>query len=203
MKLGFDIDGIVADMAQSIVDYINKNYDLEHTVEVFIHHQVSKNKYVEDKKLNKKIIRDIYDNFFLNDDIVLATQVFEGAVETIHKLRRHHSVHFITSRSKEIEKSTAQWLRNNKIPFDSLHVVGMSPPGGSSKAGFGRQLNLDFYIDDQVKHLEGMYKYKKRWFKAPALYRRPWNKIELVDKSKFVVVNNWPELMRHLGIHGR
>ena len=202
MKLGFDIDGIVADMAQAMIDHANKKYDLNYTVEVFHYHNIFKNHYVDDDKLNKEIAQSMVDDVIHNEESILACPVYEEALEPLIKLHRHHSIHFITSRRPDEKGPTVQWMRNNKIPFDTVHCTGASRPGGSSKGMLGRSLNLDFYIDDQDKHLDGMFRYKARWRKPMALYTRPWNDWMPLDQ-RFVRLANWKEIMRHLGIHKR
>ena len=203
MKLGFDIDGIVADMAQSLIDHANDKYNLNHTVEIFVYHNIFKDKYTDDDKLNKEIAQSIIDNVIHDENVIYEVKPYEEAIEAILKFKRLHSIHFITSRRRSERKITVEWLRKCNVPFDSIHCTGSSAPGGSSKGMLGRSLNLDFYIDDQSKHLEAMHKFKARWNKKPALYTRPWNREESIDTSKFVRVNNWKEITRHLGIHKR
>ena len=191
MKLGFDIDGIVADMAQSLIDHANDKYNLNHTVEIFVYHNLFKDKYTDDDALNREIAKAMVDNVIHDENAIYEVKPYEEAIEAILRFKRLHSIHFITSRRKDESSITIAWLRKHKIPFDSVHCTGPSEPGQSSKGMFGRSMNLDFYIDDQSKHLEAMYKFKARWHKKQALYTRPWNVDESIDTSKFVRVNDW------------
>ena len=86
----------------------------------------------------------------------------------------------------------------NSIPFDSVDVLGPSEPKGY----YGRKNNLDMYVDDLQKHLQSMWTYKKRWKKGLILFDRPWNK-ENFDGSKFIRLNNWQAILRHVGIQKR
>lgn len=204
MKLGFDIDGIVADMAQSLIDHANEKYNLNHTTEIFVYHNIFKDEYTDDDALNEEIAQSIVDNVIHDEDAIYEVKPYKEAVEAVLKLKRQHSIHFITSRRKDEKRITIEWLRKCNIPFDSVHCTGSATALGESNKGMlGRSLNLDFYIDDQSEHLEAMYKFKERWHKKLALYTRPWNREEFVDNSKFVRVNNWKEITRHLGIHKR
>jgi len=202
MKLGFDIDGIVADMAQAMIDHANEKYNLNHTVEIFHHHNIFKNNYTDDDALNKEIAQVMVDDVIHNEEAILAVKPYEEAIEGLKKLQRYHSLYFITSRARDERAATIQWMRNNKIPFDVVYCTGSSPTGGSSKGMLGRSLNLDFYIDDQDKHLEGMLRYKARWRKPMALLTRPWNEWMPLNSS-FVRLENWEAIIRHLGIHKR
>ena len=202
MKLGFDIDGIVANMAQAMVDFINKKYELDHTVDVFNFHELWKNKYVDDEKLNRQVTQDMYDEIIDNSEALLKMSPYFDAASVLQVLKKNgHSLHFITARRDVAKKSTVDWFRKNKIPFDTIHVTGSTPR--PRKGMLGRNLNLDFYIDDQTEYLEEMYMYKNRWRKGLFLFTRPWNENEAVDLSKFKRISSWKELNRYLGIYNR
>jgi len=206
MKLGFDIDGITANMAKAMVELINAKYNLNYDVNVFKDHNIHKNKYVEDPELNDEIAMCMRNEVIENPEAVVNLEVYEDGVEAIRRLSKSgHTIHHITSRPAVQHDATVEWLRNNFIPFDSVHVVGKSGIKGVSAVGkgrLGRSLNLDFYIDDQGRHLDDMYRYKNRWRKGLALYTRPWNLDEAID-SKMNRFDNWVDVIRHLGIQKR
>jgi len=206
MKLGFDIDGIVADMGVMMVEHINSTFDLNHTENVFVNHRIFDNTYVDDPELNKEISVSIYDNVIHNEDALLLIKPHEDAVEAIRKLSKHgHSIHFITARSKAQHSITVSWIRKNLIPFTTIHSVGKNGHRGNlvSKGQQARALNLDFFIDDDPANLPDFYRYKKRWRKGVALFTRPWNKNISIDESVFLRFDKWHDVIRHLGINKR
>lgn len=198
MKLGFDIDGLVADMATILVWAMNEKYGLNYGVDVFVHHNLFKNKYVEDPELNKEIAQHMRKEVIYNHKAVLDLQPYPGVPEALKKLSRQHSLHYITGRPTDQQNICIEWFRKHNIPFDSIHAVGKADKGLT-----GRALNLDFYIDDEIRHLESMYKFKNRWRKGLALYRQPWNIMDRLDMSKYLLFDNWNDIIRHLGIHNR
>jgi len=206
MKLGFDIDGIVADLPRMMLEYINKEFNLNHDLSVLVSHDVSSNRYVDDDDLNDEIAARLLTEIVRNDGILPDVEPYEGAIEAIKKLYRYgHSIHFITARPSDTRKVTVDWLRSYHIPFSTVHVMGENKPGGGfiNKGRIARTLNLDFYIDDSIWHLENMYKYKNRWRKGLGLFTRPWNANEPFDTYRFIRFNKWNEVIRHLGIHKR
>jgi len=206
MKLGFDIDGIVADMAKAMVEYINKEFSLDYTPEIFKKHNVFDNKYVDDPEENEKVAMAMLKGVIENPEAIVSIEVYEDSKEAIKKLvRSGHSIHFITARAQSARESTIEWFRINKIPFDTIHVVGKNGRKGNlvSKGQTARILNLDFFIDDFIDHLGDMFKYKNRWRKGVGLFTRPWNINEPFDASRFIRFNDWNEIIRHLGIHKR
>jgi len=203
MKLGLDIDGIVANTSQAMINHANEKYNLNHTIEIFHDHNIFKDKYTDDDELNEEIAWSMVNDVIHSEDALLAVEPYEEAVEALMKLQRQHELHFITSRRESEQAITIKWMRDNHIPFTTVNCTGPSPEGGSSKGMLGRALNLDFYMDDQDKHLWGMYRFKARWRKPLALFTRPWNVWMPLDESRFVRVSNWEEVIRHLGIHKR
>jgi len=205
MKLGFDIDGVVANTPLAMVTYINNKFDLNFTEKVFKHHDVYSNTYVEDPEKNEKIANAMLEEVILNTDRMAAVEVYKDAVEVIRKLSRQHSIHFITSRPESQHQVTTDWMRKHRVPFTTIHSLGSDAPGGGKvgKGKIARTLNLDFFIDDSPSNLPDFYRYKKRWRKGIALLTRPWNKDITIDESMFLRFNEWDEVIRHLGIHKR
>jgi uncharacterized HAD superfamily protein len=198
MKLGFDIDGVVARMDIALVAAMNEEFGLNYGPEIFVHHNLFKNTYVEDEKLNEEIAQFMRKNVIYDKKVVANLEPYEDAAIAIRQFNRQHTIHFITGRPVEQQDTCVSWLRANNIPFTSVHAIGRA-----DKGMVGRSLNLDFYIDDELKHLESMYKYKNRWRKGLALYRQPWNLKNQVDLSKYLTFDNWKDIIRHLGIHNR
>ena len=198
MKLGFDIDGVIADMSSALIEAMNSEFELDYDESIFVHHNLFKNTYVDDPELNDKIAQHMRQNVIYNKAAVSILKPYSKVAASLRKLGRQHSLHYITGRPVEQENICIEWLRKNNIPFDSVHAVGRAAKGMT-----GRALNLDFYIDDEMKHLKSMYKFKNRWRKGIALFRRPWNQKDNVDMSKYLVFDNWKDITRHLGIHNR
>ena len=198
MKLGFDLDEVVVNLIDVLLKYIKEEFDLDWAIDNFVKYDMLKNEFHKDMDENNKIAYRAID--IVSDiNVQLTAKPYEEAPPFIRKLKKEgHSIHFITARKSGEENKTISWLRKYKIPFNSVNHVGY----GGDKGKFGRILNLDFYIDDHEEHLESMYRYKKRWRKGLVLMTRPWN-ASSYDASRFVRVNNWVELSRHLGIHKR
>lgn len=206
MKLGFDIDGITADMTKMMVERLNKIHGIECDERIFVNHSIEENTYVEDSDKNMSIALDLIENIVENKTALIEIDPYEEAILAIRKLSKSgHTIHHITSRAAAQKDVTVDWLRKHSIPFDSVHVIGNSGVGGNrvSKGKLGRSLNLDFYIDDCIWHLDDMYRYKNRWRKGIGLFTQPWNKNEIIDPGKYIRFDSWKEIIRHVGIHKR
>jgi uncharacterized HAD superfamily protein len=205
MKLGFDIDGIVANTPLAMVSYINEKFDLNFTETVFNHHDVFSNTYDDDPEQSKRIARAILEEVILNKDKMGALEPYEDAAEAIRILSRQHTIHYITSRPQSQHRITVDWMRSHRLPFTTVNSLGTDLPGGGNqgKGKVARSLNLDFFIDDDPSNLPDLYRYKKRWRKGVALFTRPWNINHTVDESKFLRFDEWHAVIRHLGINKR
>lgn len=197
MKLGFDIDEVICNLADAFEKYLKETYDIDWPIDCFAYFKFSSCNFHEDLELNTKIIEDM--NVISNDpDFQLNAKPYKDALRALRGFKKQgHSLHFITNRPVVNKEKTIEWFRRHNIPFDTIDVIGKY-----EKGMVGRALNLDFYVDDLEEHLESMYRHKSRWHKGLGLMTRPWN-ADSIDGSKFVRFNNWREIERHLGIHNR
>jgi uncharacterized HAD superfamily protein len=198
MKLGFDLDEVLANISDVIIKYLQNTYGIQGDKEMFKRFNIIDNTFHSDSEFDRNIVADLLEK--VNKASFLAkAKPYKEAAENIKQFKKSgHSIHFITSRKLNDEVEVAKWLRKYNIPFDTIHNVGKE----REKGFYGRALNLDFYIDDLVEQLESMFRYKKRWRKGLALLTRPWNEGP-IDASKFIRLDNWVQISRHLGIHNR
>ena len=198
MRLGFDLDEVVVNLTAEFEKYIELNYGIVWPIDYFANYDFAKCKFHDDADLNKRIINDML--VTANDpDFQFQAEPLEDARKVLQKLKRvGHKLYFITSRPVQNQPLTFRWLRKNDIPFDGLKVIGHKEPKGP----FGMRLNLDMYIDDLEKHLTSMWSYKKRWRKGLLLLDKPWNRA-YIDGSRFKRVNNWKDILRHVGVQNR
>jgi uncharacterized HAD superfamily protein len=205
MKLGFDIDGITANMAKKLVEVMNEKYGLDYDETVFKDHAIHNNKYVDDPELNEEIATYIRNEVIENPEAIPTIETHKEAVLALRKLAKSgHTIHHITARPANQKVVTVDWLRDNNIPFDTVHVIGKGGPNRMkvSKGRLGRTLNLDFYMDDCSWHLDDMYRYKNRWRKGLGLFTRPWNEGEPLSYNT-LRFDDWKSVIRHLGIQKR
>jgi len=201
MKLGFDIDEVVCLLSEKIAeDTVTKfgtSYEnAKAMVDGFIKDYNFKinNVHNEANEITKFFLYEAY-----NANTLLSAPFDKEGQYAIRQFKHSgHSIHFITSRDKKFKDLTVNWMRKNKIVFDSVDFVGHN----GEKGIVARALNLDFFLDDLETSLESLYKYKKRWRKGLCLLDKPWNG-DYIDGSRFKRLHNWTEVKRHLGIQNR
>lgn len=198
MKLGFDLDEVVINLADVFENHLKEEYNIDWPIECFKEFNFDDCVFLDNEEKNEAIRRDMR-LIANNHDFQFTAEPAEGAAETLHKLKHQgHELFLITSRPKTNRHKTFLWLRKHKIPFDSLHVLGCS----TKKGKVGARLKLDMYVDDLYKHLENMLKHKLRWRKGLLLFDKPWNQ-RPIDGSIYKRVHNWQEILRHVGVQNR
>jgi uncharacterized HAD superfamily protein len=200
MRLGFDLDEVVVNLTAEFERYLKETYGIEWPQECFADYSFDDCVFdSDDPENNQKIIDDMHYQVSQVTDLTEAAEPVEGAQEVLRELkRRGHKIYFISSRPKRLQPMTFKWLRRYDVPFDGLKIIGQKVPKGA----YGRNLHLDMFVDDLERHLESMWKFKKRWRKGLLLYSRPWNKGKM-DGSRFKRVDNWQDILRHVGIQNR
>lgn len=197
MRIGIDIDEVVADLTSVFIDFLWEKYGIETSMNKVIEYDLNAYKYSNDEDEQNERYKEVK-HVVNTSGFQSKAKPIEGAPAAITQLKRQgHEIYFVTKRPKENRDATAIWLKKNGIPFTSIITVG----GDGEKGLVGRRLNLDVFIDDLESNLESMYKYKKNWRKGLLLLDKPWNKE--YDGSKFTKVNNWAEILRHIGIQNR
>jgi len=198
MRFGFDLDEVVVDLTAEFEKYLELNYGIVWPPDCFVHYDFVRCKFNDDEELNSRIIKDMLT--VANDaDFQFQAEPFKDARKVLQKMKRAgHKIFFITSRPKQNQPLTFRWLRQNDIPFDGLKVIGHHEPKGF----YGLQLKLDMYVDDLERHLTSMWNFKKKWRKGLLLLDKPWNR-DYIDGSKIIRVENWQEILRHVGVQNR
>lgn len=197
MRLGFDLDEVVVDLATEFEEYLGVQYGIEWPRECFTSFRFEECYFDSDEDLNTRITDDLCK--VANDpDFQSQAEPVPMAREVLQKFKRSgHKLFYITSRPRQNQPATFKWMRQNDIPFDDLAVIGKE-----QKGIYGLRYKLDMYVDDLEKHLHSMWLYKKKWRKGLLLLDRPWND-GYYDGSRFTKVQDWQAILRHVGIQNR
>ncbi len=136
LRIGLDIDGVVADSFPVFRRELNKHYNKE--IAEFRDYDMSK---------VYNVAWDDMSRFF--DDhmeyLFSTPKPMEGAVETIHTwLKKGYEIIFVTARKCGAEEAvTIKWFDDNGIPRDKAIFVG-----GASKTFAIREFNIDVFVED-------------------------------------------------------
>lgn len=151
LRLGFDMDGVLADFVTAFLTISNKLYGTSYTKKDWT--QWSATNLYTDAQQDKVW------------DIIRTTKEFWYKLEPLEHgalldaAERKHNLYFITSRvyvpGRSIEQQSAGWLLLNKrLTFPTVLVVS----DADHKQALCRDLQLDAFIDDKASTVEQINK---------------------------------------------
>jgi len=135
LNICIDIDGTITD-AYYWLDitnkYFNKNITEQQVTEYYIHEVMG----IDLKE---------YDEFYDKNKIAIHSQqkLREDVQIVIKRLSALHNIFFVTAREKSLTMFTHSYLKENKIMYDDLFVLG-----SHYKVDKARELKCDIFIED-------------------------------------------------------
>ncbi|WFD12121.1 5' nucleotidase, NT5C type [Tepidibacter hydrothermalis] len=139
LNICIDIDGTITN-AYYWIPFANKyfNKDIkEEDVTLYEMHEVfnvPKEKYT---KFYNKYIREIHEAAVLREDVK----------PIVDKLSQENNLYFVTARDKRVEDITINFLKDNKIPYNDLFLLG-----NHYKVDKAIELSCDVFIEDNYSN---------------------------------------------------
>lgn len=186
MKIGIDIDEVIAEFVEGYFAFYNLKHNKNFKYEDAFTYDLWKVLGIS-KENAFKIAREYYDSEFF-DHIKLVS----GSIEGINKLYQNNELFFITSRPKEIEKQTKEFLEKHfpKLSLNLIHSFNPLEKQGKSKAEISKELKISFLIED---HEEYALECAKKGIKV-LLFDKPWNR-NIQTHENIIKVLNWGEIL--------
>lgn len=182
MKLGIDIDDVVAEYVTGLTDYYNHAH-FDNVKPVSIREWDLKKSFK--KASSPEQMKALMDSFMYHDHFEKLPSV-TGAVNTIHKLMGEgHTPYFITSRSSKAIDTTYKWLDRHGLPIERVYF-------NKDKGWLCERLGLDAHVDDGLHNLDDIA--SRDFHKTYTyLFERPWNKVT-PSRYSHERVKDWKEL---------
>ncbi|NLF89670.1 hypothetical protein GX563_12755 [Candidatus Bathyarchaeota archaeon] len=174
MKLGFDIDGVIANFTDVLLQTIKQAYGLTLTEKDITSFSLSVVLGIT-RAEEARLITDI-----LYKDL----PIYPEAKETLERLSREgHSIYLLTGRYAPLRELTQTWLKDNGVPYDELHLLEMGKKYQANIEG------LDVIVEDS---LEEALEWSSR-VKTVLVYDHPYNQ-SLNVKNLTKRVYSWNEI---------
>ncbi len=179
MKLNIciDIDGTITDAYYWIHlanKYFNKNIKEE---------DVTSYEMSEVFGVSEEEYRKFYNQYI--EEIHKAASLRENVKDVLALLSAHHDLYFVTARDKRLEKLTINFMKENKIPYDELYMLG-----SHYKVDKARELDCDIFIEDNYNNAIQL---SVAGFPV-ILMDTNYNKLPINEKIKRVT--NWKEIYK-------
>jgi uncharacterized HAD superfamily protein len=190
--IAVDIDDVLAASATGFIDWTNKKFGTHLTIEDYDEHwaTVWKVERAEADRLSDEYHGSGYANDFA---------IFGEAKEVLEELKQRFTLILVTSRKRVLQKLTEEWI-NKHFPnifrdcvfcgfYDVPEVYGIH----LTKTDFLKNIQADYFIDDQLKHVESAAEAG-----IPALLFGDylWNRKDNLHKN-IVRVKNWREVFEY------
>lgn len=178
IKLGVDIDGVLANQIITLLPIINKRYSLNLKYGDIDHWR---------KKIADSDIAQLIVEAQRNDEYLLKIPLIENSNDILIDLRPTYEIYILTAREIGTKSATLKWLDLNSIYFDYFHNL---------REGNKQQIEVDIIIDDYKGNIE---EYLNSHPKSYAiLFKQPWNSILELDSffksQRCHVAYNWKQI---------
>lgn len=183
MKIGVDIDGVIADSLSVWVNELNRYFAQDKKREDMIYYQFEKIYNVTWEEM---------DSFFRANQELLLTNLapVEQAADIITRLNDKHEVLIITARPEQYRTITESWLLNQRIIYHNLVMTDFN-----DKSLYCKSLQVDIFIEDSLENALSIYQQG-----IPViLFDAPYNQGSL--PKGVIRTKNWQEIYYIIGKH--
>jgi 5'(3')-deoxyribonucleotidase len=158
LRLGIDLDGVVADFNTGWMTRYNDEYGTNLTSDQVTHwgamipltHFAS--------------ITDFW-RWARNDDgpgLFRHLPMLPGAHSALERLSKHHQIVIITTKPRWANAETFSWIGDNAIPTREVHIIGKK-----------WLIDCDIYLDDGPHNLEALVAHRPD--RVVCRFVQPWN----------------------------
>ena len=177
-RLGFDIDGVVADIMTTFLDMAQ-----DHGPHDFCYEDIT-TFYLEeclglDPRVIAALIRELIDR-----PHELPVNPFPHAVPVLSRLAEEVPLLFVTARDRP--EPIQLWLNRTLAPVPSRSIWVMATGDPDTKLHYLRAHAIEYFVEDR---LETCFDLARAGI-TPIVFAQPWNRLP----HPFPEVQDWPEL---------
>lgn len=184
MRIGVDMDGVLADFDKGWIDRWNQDHGTEFEYKNCDHWDAL-----------TSLTNVSYDEWWewaqsKHEDLFLNLDPLPGAVEGVQRLKKaEHDIVIITAKPRWAAGHPSAWLIEHDVPYDEIHVT-------SNK----EYVLVDVLIDDALHNIEGVYTYASLLnIDVPLLLQhRPWPYVNRGVDSNFAdyITTSWEQITK-------
>jgi uncharacterized HAD superfamily protein len=175
MKIGVDVDGVIANFVEEFINLIKEKYGKQISEKDIIYHDL-----YQLLGISKEEALELID-ITLHRDL----NIIDRSDKYINELSNFNEIYVLTARNIEVN-ITKKWLKKHGIKYKKLILF---KEGDKNFC----ETKLDVIIDDNLKEAIGFIGKCKKII----IYDHPWNKTLDIHNS-FCRVKNWHEIYEML-----
>jgi uncharacterized HAD superfamily protein len=174
MKIGIDIDNVIANTFAELIPYFNR----------FMGKEFTPPEVIETMRREKGKMLLYYLSAWRNRAMITLSLI-DGAAETIRHWHPQHQIKLITSRLPLFNRQTKEWLKKHQIPYHELHHA-------AERTKYTKAKGCAVFIEDNPAECEVLADHCERVF----LFNHPWNSHSTAKKN-IIRVKDWAEIRSH------
>lgn len=188
LKIGVDIDEVLAELAESVLDFYNKkfhtNFKKEEIKEIHLEKLL---------KISSKEMRDIFEEFSVTGENLNLIPV-KDSINSLKKLNEYE-LYAISARPKSIKDHTVEWIEKHyESCFKEIHLLSDSHGVGNFDKGFfAKEIGIKFFIEDSLKNSLDIASHDIHVI----LLDKPWNQEENLPENIYRV-KDWNEILQKI-----
>lgn len=186
MKIGLDIDDVLAQFAAGFIPFINRKYGTTFAFHDFVDYNSWTVMDITQTEFHKRVYE-----FYDSDEFDLL-EPEENAPESVKKLSREHTFIAVTSRPDRVRERTEQWI-NKHVPYIKtiLHSNQFTLDNSASitKLSLCKAHDISILIEDAPKYTDEV----SGGGIETILLNKPWNQ-EYQPPTGATRANSWVEI---------
>jgi len=191
MKIGIDLDEVLADFTSAIIKFHNKTFNTSFQKDHLCIYEFWKIWGGTEKGMAREIDEFYKSHYFEN------IKPIPGSKIGVNVLSKKHDLKIITARQNYIADKTKKWLNNHFAnKFSEIHFANHYSPIGKSikKSEICLKLDIDLVIEDSLEYAKDCISVGKNVL----LFDCPWNQSEKLPKN-IKRVYSWKEIVESIG----
>jgi len=188
IKIGIDIDEVVAGFMKCFLEYSNLNYGIQNSLEDITNYHLWECGIHDSKEESIRKVEEFQDSEYF-DKINFVGDSKRG----IENISKKHKVYFITSRPEKLKDKTVNFFYSNFPKNGYSFVFSGEIYGGKTKAQICNELGIKLMIEDNADYALNCAKSGIKTF----LLDKPWNN-NYEKHENIIKVNNWGEILENL-----
>jgi len=199
--IAVDIDDVLAANAEAFIDFTNKRWGTNLTVDDYTEHWIEIWQVDHEEEIRR--INEVHSAMIFKD-----YRHFPEAKPVLKALSKNYNLVVLTSRQKVISKDTLDWVeRYYKGIFSDVHFAGIWDGMNKdshvrikhTKGRVVREIGADYLIDDQVKHCLAA---AEAGIEALLFGNYTWNQLKSLPKG-VTRVNDWQAVLEYFDAKSR
>ncbi len=193
MKIGIDLDDVLADSLPHYVRALNRRFDLTIDLAEAAWRIFDRFPHIPRREAHSFFSKLIEDGFFSSRPLL------PGAKEAVESLAEEgHLLFIVTGRAMRDAATTREWLEQaGLLRFFGAVVHNGIEPVSRYKSIAATRLQLDLFIEDELEVAVAVAE-----MAIPVLlFDRPWNRGALSENMQRV--RSWPEVISRIGALSR